>query len=534
MDPVVRGPDLLRSPSRLVNPATVGGAVAVAVGLVLVLVPAISVGLTETVVGLGLLVAGANDWWNVGRRRQARATARAAAVLRGLASLVLAGVFLLSGRDALTATLLLGGAYLLFRSLVTLLLALFSRDRDRRAPRYASGGIGLVLGALVIAAPEVVVDWFTVTLGLTALCGGAVTLAYGYRVAAGIVPAPEGMYPSLTEILWSWVEHVDVGTQRRTLLAEQLYLERPERAAKQVAWWTMLVLSVCIATLAVLQDSTAVVIGAMLVAPLMTPILGLAAAVVSGWPRRAIGSLVLIVAGATVAVVIAFVIASWVPAVVPFDTNSQISSRVDPTLLDMLVAVAAGAAGAFATVDRRVAPSIAGVAIAVALVPPLSVVGVALSAERPGDAAGALLLFSTNFVSIVLSASVVFVLAGLTNAHRLRRDARRVLLTLTPFVAAALLILFPLLLTTDGLLSTSADERAAQTAVSDWLGDDPALSTTDVAVTDGTVTVELAGSADDLPSLEELRSALDEALDGSYAVEVAVTPVVTQRLPASG
>src|SRR5690606_39588250 len=60
-------------------------------------------------------------------------------VLRGSASLVLAGVFLLSGRDALTATLLLGGTYLLFRSVVTLVLAVFSHDRTRRAPRYAGG-----------------------------------------------------------------------------------------------------------------------------------------------------------------------------------------------------------------------------------------------------------------------------------------------------------------------------------------------------------------------------------------------------------
>ncbi|WP_277208744.1 DUF389 domain-containing protein [Isoptericola croceus] len=533
MDPVVRGTDLLRNPARLVNPSTVGGAVAVGIGLVLVLVPAISLGLTETVVGIGLLVSGGNDLWNVVRRRRARVTTRAVGVLRGLASVALAVVFLFTGRDALTTTLVLGGAYLLFRSLVSLVLAVLGRDRTRRAPRLASGGVGLLLAVLVIAAPEIIADWFTVMLGLAALGGGAVALAHGYRVAAGTVATPEGMYPSLTEILWSWVEHVDVGTERRTRLADQLYLERPELAAKQAAWWVMLVLSVCIATLAVLQDSTAVVIGAMLVAPLMTPILGLAAAVVSGWARRAVGSLVLIVAGATVAVAIAFVISSWVPAVVPFDTNSQISSRVNPTLLDMLVAVAAGAAGAFATVDRRVAPSIAGVAIAVALVPPLAVVGVALGASRPGDAAGALLLFSTNFVSIVLSASVVFVLAGLTNAQRLRRDGRRVLLTLTPFAAAALLILIPLLLTTDGLLSKSADGRAAHSAVHEWLGRDSTLSPTNVTVGDATVTVELAGPSDDLPPLEDLQAALKDALDGGYAVEVAVTPVVTQHLPAS-
>ncbi|WP_278236617.1 DUF389 domain-containing protein [Isoptericola sp. AK164] len=524
--------DLLAHPRRLVNPSTVGGAVALAVGLVLVLVPALSHGLTETVVGIGLLTSGLNDLWTTIRRGHVSAAGRVTAAVRGLASLLLALVFLFSATAALAFTILLGALYLLFRSLLNLLLAAFSRTKQKRAPRLASGGVGLAFSVLILAVPGAYIDWIAAAVGLVAVFGGTITLAYGYRVAAGRLPAPEGLYPSFTEILWTWVEHVDVGAAGRTKLADQLYLERPEMTAKQIAWWTMLVLSVCIATLAVLQDSTAVVIGAMLVAPLMTPILGLAAALVSGWAFRAVRSFALILAGTAVAILIAFVIASWVPIVVPFDSNSQITSRVDPTLLDMLVALAAGAAGAFATVDRRVAASLGGVAIAVALVPPLSVVGVALSDGRLRDALGALLLFSTNFVSIVLAAAVVFVLTGVADPRRLRRGGRKILLTMAPFVTAALVILLPLLLTTDGLLSTSADQRAAQSAVDEWLPDDSRLTLTSVAITDGTATVQLSGSPDDLPDLTDLQTSLDDALDGSYAVEVAVTPVDVQRVPA--
>ncbi|MEG3615827.1 DUF389 domain-containing protein [Isoptericola haloaureus] len=524
--------DLLAHPRRLVNPSTVGGAVALAVGLVLVLVPALSHGLTETVVGIGLLTSGLNDLWTTIRRGHVSTAGRVTAAVRGLASLLLALVFLFSATAALAFTILLGALYLLFRSLLNLLLAAFSRTKQKRAPRLASGGVGLAFSVLILAVPGAYIDWIAAAVGLVAVFGGTITLAYGYRVAAGRLPAPEGLYPSFTEILWTWVEHVDVGAAGRTKLADQLYLERPEMTAKQIAWWTMLVLSVCIATLAVLQDSTAVVIGAMLVAPLMTPILGLAAALVSGWAFRAVRSFALILAGTAVAVLIAFVIASWVPIVVPFDSNSQITSRVDPTLLDMLVALAAGAAGAFATVDRRVAASLGGVAIAVALVPPLSVVGVALSDGRLRDALGALLLFSTNFVSIVLAAAVVFVLTGVADPRRLRRGGRKILLTMAPFVTAALVILLPLLLTTDGLLSTSADQRAAQSAVDEWLPDDSRLTLTSVAITDGTATVQLSGSPDDLPDLTDLQTSLDDALDGSYAVEVAVTPVDVQRVPA--
>jgi uncharacterized hydrophobic protein (TIGR00271 family) len=525
---------LLAHPRGLVNPSTVGGAVALGVGLVLVLVPSLSHDLTEALLSVGLLVSGANDVWVTARRRHLRTATRVTAALRGVAAIALALVFLLDSQDALEAVIVLGTVFLLLRSLLTLLLAVVSRDRGRRAPRYAAGAVGLAFAVLLIATPAVYIDWIAAVVGLAAVVGGTITLAYGYRIATGLVPRPEGLYPTFTEILWSWVEHVDVGDASRDDLAGQLYLERPEVAAKRIAWWTMLVLSVAIATLAVLQDSTAVVIGAMLVAPLMTPILGLSAALVSGWAPRMLRSLALILAGVVVAVGLAYVIASWVPAVVPFDSNSQISSRVDPTLLDMLVALAAGAAGAFATADRRVASSLGGVAIAVALVPPLSVVGVALGAGRPDDAAGALLLFGTNFVSIVLSAAAVFVLMGVADPAALRRGGRRIALTLAPFVAAALLILLPLLLTTDGLLTTTGQQRTAQDVVTTWLGDDTGLRLADVTVAGGTVSVALTGASDDLPSLEDLRTALDDALDGSWAVEVAVTPVVTERLPAAG
>ena len=149
----------------------------------------------------------------------------------------------------------------------------------------------------------------------------------------------------------------------------------------------MMVLATGIASFAVIQDSTAVVIGAMLVAPLMTPIMGVSAAAVNGWPQRLFRSLVLVVVAALAAVALAWLIASWLPSVGNLSTNSQITSRVEPSLLDFCIAVFAGSAGAHVqTVDPRVSSSLSGVAIAVALVPPLSVVGITL---EQGDLASA-------------------------------------------------------------------------------------------------------------------------------------------------
>ena len=103
--------------------------------------------------------------------------------------------------------------------------------------------------------------------------------------------------------------------QGRAELVETLFFEPPNKAAKLASFWVMMVLATGIASFAVIQDSTAVVIGAMLVAPLMTPIMGVSAAAVNGWPQRLFRSLVLVVVAALAAVALAWLIASWLPSV---------------------------------------------------------------------------------------------------------------------------------------------------------------------------------------------------------------------------
>lgn len=214
-----------------------------------------------------------------------------------------------------------------------------------------------------------------------------------------------------------WLTERDLGDDMRDEVVDNLFFEDPDSVQKQVGFWVLLVLSVAIATLGVLADSTAVVIGAMLVAPLMTPIMGVSVAIVNGWMRRVSTSFATIVGGVAVAIGVSWIIAAWTPQLIPLSSNTQVLSRVSPTLIDLMIAVAAGAAGAYATIDKRVSSSITGVAIAVALVPPLAVVGVTLKDGSGSDALGAFLLFATNLVSIILVASVVFLVGG---SHRLK------------------------------------------------------------------------------------------------------------------
>ena len=101
-------------------------------------------------------------------------------------------------------------------------------------------------------------------------------------------------------------------------------------------------------------------------------------------------------------------------AVIDIETNSQISGRISPRLLDLFAALASGAAGAFAMSRKDVADSLPGVAISISLVPPLCVVGVTLSTGEVSAAMGA--LFVTNFFSILLTGGGVLALLGLAAA----------------------------------------------------------------------------------------------------------------------
>lgn len=165
----------------------------------------------------------------------------------------------------------------------------------------------------------------------------------------------------------------------------------------------LLVLSAAIATLGLLQDSPAVVIGAMLVSPLLGPIMGIGfglATLESSLIKR---SLVTLVAGMAVAIFVAMLIV-WMSPIQ--DVTAEIRARTQPTLLDLGVAVVGGIAGVYA-IMRKLSGVMVGVAIATALVPPLSTVGFGLATGRFDFALGAALLFLTNTLAIAFAAAIV-------------------------------------------------------------------------------------------------------------------------------
>lgn len=157
----------------------------------------------------------------------------------------------------------------------------------------------------------------------------------------------------------------------------KLFIEGPQTPRRLTNFFVLLLTATVIATYGVLSNSTATVIGAMIVAPLMGPIMATTAAVVMGSLPRAVRALLLTIVGIVTVILLAYLLSWVVPDVtISFTDNGEIASRINPGLYALATALGAGATGAFITSRAEIADSIGGVAIAISLVPPLCVVGI--------------------------------------------------------------------------------------------------------------------------------------------------------------
>lgn len=178
-----------------------------------------------------------------------------------------------------------------------------------------------------------------------------------------------------------------------------------------------IVCTVCaclIATFGLITNSTAVIIGAMLVAPLMLPLRGLAFAACEGNFKLFRTALLSIIGATILAIFLSYLIGKIVN--IP-ETGSEILSRTQPNLIDLGIAITAGGMSGFAKVRVGISDTLAGTAIAVALMPPLCVVGLTLSQNLPSFALGAFLLYITNLLGICLACMFIFIFSGYTKIN---------------------------------------------------------------------------------------------------------------------
>lgn len=251
-----------------------------------------------------------------------------------------------------------------------------------------------------------------------------------------------------------------LSAERRREVYEQVGdMSMPTRS-----FYVMAALSAVIAAYGLLANSAAVVIGAMVVAPLMGPIFGIALGLVIGDRRLTVRAII----SETLGVLLSLSLAALIGLVpLRIGLGSEILARTEPTLYDIVVALASGLAGAYALVNERLSPALPGVAIAVALVPPLASCGICIASARWASAGGAFLLFLANLLAIEIAAALVFAVFGIarTGAHdslTVGRFFRRFGLSLAALVVVGTFMTQTLL----GLIAERRFSRALQERLS--------------------------------------------------------------------
>lgn len=188
-----------------------------------------------------------------------------------------------------------------------------------------------------------------------------------------------------------------------------------ESASSSFDFFLLVVLSCSIATLGLITNSPAVIIGAMLVAPLMSPIIGIGLSSITGDSVLARNSFIALFRGAVLAVLLSALMTmvnTKLPFVVLQELPNEVLVRTHPSPIDLGIALAGGLAAAYALTRAKLSAALPGVAIATALMPPLCTVGIGAALVRWDVAGGALLLFITNAITIAFAAALIFFLRG--------------------------------------------------------------------------------------------------------------------------
>jgi uncharacterized hydrophobic protein (TIGR00271 family) len=310
-----------------------------------------------------------------------------------------------------------------------------------------------------------------------------------------------------------------------------LFFEGDRARGYIVRFTILLFLSTVIATQGVIGDSTATVIGAMIIAPLMTPIVASTAALMMGNMRRAHRSLLLVALGALGVIAVSAGFGILAVNVIDFDSNTQITARVAPRVLDLIIALAAGAAGAFAMSRDDIADSLPGAAISIALVPPLCVVGIALSAAQWSDAWGALLLFLTNFLSIMLAGGGVFALLGLSGAVTKGMSISRKHRAYRIITLGVLLIAIPLSATTAKVGRDTIAQVKVTNIVTQWASRYPSnIVLKSVLVSGGTVEIIVSGT-EKPATIKDLGALIQSEVKQVVNVDLRFLPSISYKFP---
>lgn len=298
-----------------------------------------------------------------------------------------------------------------------------------------------------------------------------------------------------------------------------------------IDFYVLIILSSSLAFLGLLQNSSAVIIGAMLVAPLMSPILAMAHGIVRGDARE-----IRQAANSTLnGVILAITLPAFLSLLLlglgqglNLEATPEILARTQPALLDLLVAFISGLAAAYAISRAEVAAALPGVAIAAALVPPLAVVGYGLGTAQFLVMSGALLLFLTNLAAIVLAGTTMFLLLGMRPPLRVERG-ERTREALRWAMLGIVVVSIPLLISTVSGYRRASQQAKVESIVAGWwppgfaevvhIGYGSSRQGLQVALT----LYQLRGDIG-TEDMDTLQAALSDALGGPVILDYVIIP----------
>lgn len=304
-------------------------------------------------------------------------------------------------------------------------------------------------------------------------------------------------------------------------LESKLMFDRLPAWDRYLRFFVLAFLSTVIATYGVTRNSAATVIGAMIVAPLMTPLMAVSLSTVAGDARNLMRSMLVVVIGTATVVGLSILLYMLFPGNLSITDNAQIMSRVAPHGIDLIIALAAGAAGAFVTSREDVSDALPGVAIAVSLVPPLAVTGICIGAGRIDFAWDAFLLFLTNLVAIIAAGLVVFAIMGFGKASLGAKSGNSRRVAISVIVIGTIIIATSLGFETYSTTCTENLRRDAKEVAERWLaGTDYEIDYVEADI--GEVHISISGNGE-RPDFEEYVFML-ESFAPNVDVRMRVNP----------
>ena len=318
-----------------------------------------------------------------------------------------------------------------------------------------------------------------------------------------------------------------LGSERKQDVLDEL----SQASSPGFDYFLLVLLSCSIATFGLITDSTAVIIGAMLVAPLMSPILGLSLASVAGEQSMFRKAVIALVEGSLLAVALSALlalVAGWLPLDTFKVLPGEILSRTHPSPFDLGIGLAGGAAAAYALAQPRLSAALPGVAIATALMPPLCTVGIGIALSNGSVAFGASLLFLTNLAAISFAGILVFVGLGF-RPRQIENTWHHIPRSLFISAGLTLLVTVPLIMLTLQVVNQARLDQEIRQAITAELASlpDAQLVSMNIDTTDSAlqlvVTIRTSRQPDYIQAVA-LQSAIASRIQRTIALQLIVVP----------